>query len=214
MKKIRLFSLVALLTPLSLGTGCSGDSAPPPLPADAGQELPEGHPDVTGATAATAAPTLTGTVLEAMNSAGYTYARIDVQGDEVWTAGPATEIAVGDEVWVTGGMPMQNFSSSSLGRTFDVIYFVDAFHGADEAPSSEGLPRGEVLQAITSAGYTYYEVQTEDGVIWLAGPQTEITAGSTIAWQGGMPMANFHSSSLDRTFEEIFFVEGVITLPK
>ena len=46
-----------------------------------------------------------GTVLETMDSGGYTYARLDTVEGEVWAAAPITPLEVGDRVTFTGQMP-------------------------------------------------------------------------------------------------------------
>ena len=47
--------------------------------------------------------------------------------EEIWVAAPAVSIAVGDSVSWVGGMDMGEFTSRSLGRTFDDIRFVERF---------------------------------------------------------------------------------------
>jgi hypothetical protein len=64
-----------------------------------------------------------GTVVETMNSGGYTYALLENNGMQNWAAMPPTELKVGDNVELKSGMAMQNFSSKTLNRTFDTIYF-------------------------------------------------------------------------------------------
>jgi hypothetical protein len=66
---------------------------------------------------------LEGKVVETMNAGGYTYVCIKQGEQKAWAAVPATKVAVGSEVAVTPGMVMTNFSSKSLGRTFDAIVF-------------------------------------------------------------------------------------------
>jgi hypothetical protein len=70
---------------------------------------------------------LTGTVTETMNSGGYTYAKVDRGGSQVWVAGPETKIEVGAKVGPMSGMAMPGFRSETLNRTFDEIYFVNDF---------------------------------------------------------------------------------------
>ena len=67
--------------------------------------------------------TLSGKVLETMESGGYTYVLIENSGGKVWVASPGVKLKVGQIVKFQPGMPMQNFRSKSLKRTFDVIYF-------------------------------------------------------------------------------------------
>ncbi len=67
--------------------------------------------------------TLTGQVLETMDGGGYTYVLIENSGGKVWVASPGVKLEIGQMVKFQPGMPMQNFKSKTLGRTFDVIYF-------------------------------------------------------------------------------------------
>lgn len=117
------------------GQMLQGSAGPLPdgaeLPADHPpiSQLPPNHPGVESD--GTPAPGMrphaedarTGTVLEAMNAGGYTYALMDFGGDEIWVAGPRSTIQEGDEITVSGLMGMTNFYARSLDRTFDNILF-------------------------------------------------------------------------------------------
>ena len=169
--------------------------------------LPANHPVVPSAVAATG--TGSAVVLETMDSGGYTYARVAIGEDEMWTAGPQTQLAVGDTVSLSGPMPMSNFTSNTLDRTFDVILFVDAFASGGAPPVATGR-QGEVIQAIDAAGYTYLEVDVDGERLWLAGPQTAVAEGDVVTWEDEMTMRVFSSSALNPTFDEILFVGSVV----
>lgn len=63
-------------------------------------------------------------VVETMNSGGYSYVKLNSDDGANWYAVPECEVAVGDLVEIEpGAMTMQNFKSSTLNRTFPVIYF-------------------------------------------------------------------------------------------
>lgn len=67
---------------------------------------------------------MSGKVLETMDSGGYTYIHVEKAGMKMWVAIPSTKgIEVGQTVTFQPGMTMRNFKSSTLGRTFDAIYF-------------------------------------------------------------------------------------------
>jgi hypothetical protein len=68
-----------------------------------------------------------GTVVETMNSGGYTYVLLDTGSEQNWMAGAETFVEVGHVVETSQGMPMQQFTSRTLNRTFDTLYFVDGF---------------------------------------------------------------------------------------
>lgn len=86
----------------------------------------------------TAAGTFTGTVKETVNAGGYTYARLENGGKSVWAAARETELPVGTKVTVSTAMPMQNWHSESLDRTWDTVYFTTSF----DAPGSTA-PSGD-----------------------------------------------------------------------
>jgi hypothetical protein len=64
-----------------------------------------------------------GTVVETMNSGGYTYVQIDENGQKVWVAVMETKVSKGDVVEFPDSPPMLNFQSKTLKRTFDKIIF-------------------------------------------------------------------------------------------
>ncbi|MCP5021423.1 MAG: hypothetical protein GY930_06570 [bacterium] len=66
---------------------------------------------------------LFGKVLETMQSGGYTYALLNTDKGQVWTAGSVPKLAVGDQVIASELTPMRDFPSSTLDRTFEMIYF-------------------------------------------------------------------------------------------
>ena len=71
-----------------------------------------------------------GIVAESMNAAGYSFIRVDQDGDSLWLAAPETTISVGQSIRWSGGAPMRNFTSRSLNRSFDQILFVSAVTGS------------------------------------------------------------------------------------
>jgi hypothetical protein len=190
-----------------LAAGCadSGETADTPAGGDVQQQMPADHPDISGQPPSAAAG-LGGTVLETMTAGGYTYARIESAQGELWAAGPVTALTVGESVVLFDPMNMGTFTSQSLDRTFEELFFVGAFQ-PPQAPAA--ITQAPVSETMNAGGYTFVEVQTEDGPLWLAGPESEISEGDLLTWQGGAVMRGFVSKSLDRTFEEILFVEAL-----
>jgi hypothetical protein len=68
---------------------------------------------------------------------------------------------------------------------------------------------GVVLETMDAGRYTYVQLQTGDRAVWAAGLQTPVAIGDTVELVGVMPMANFESATLKRTFEEIYFVSEI-----
>jgi len=75
--------------------------------------------------------------------------------------------------------------------------------------SSAQMPTrtGKVAEIINVQSYTYMRLEAPD--IWLASTPSTITVGEEIKFSGGMEMRNFHSKTLNRTFESIIFVQKV-----
>lgn len=101
-------------------------------------------------TAAGDGNTFTGTVAETMNSGGYTYARLQAAGKEdVWIAGNEFPVKTGEPLTAALGMPMENFESKTLKRTFPRIYFV-ASAARDGQPLATQSAQGAALPMMTS----------------------------------------------------------------
>jgi hypothetical protein len=79
-----------------------------------------------------------GNVVETMDAGTYTYVALEGGGERVWAVGPKTPVAIGDEISIALEMPMPNFESETLGRTFETVYFVGSL-GAGTAPGGHGV---------------------------------------------------------------------------
>lgn len=92
----------------------------------------------------TTAQAISGTVAEVIDVATYTYVRLTTGAGEMWAAIPTTKVAVGEKVTLVNPQAMQNFTSKTLNRTFDVIQFASGLEGRGAAaPAAEGaLPEG------------------------------------------------------------------------
>jgi hypothetical protein len=130
---------------------------------DSGQEPVTENPSLT-----TPVPDgmVRGKVAETMNSAGYTYVLIESGENMVWAAAPEQDVEVGDVVQTVLGMAMREFTSKTLNRSFDVVYFVSAV----ENLSNPTLPAEQAI-----AGYAD---EAESLVVEVA----ELEPGQNIAW--------------------------------
>jgi hypothetical protein len=68
---------------------------------------------------------------------------------------------------------------------------------------------GTVLEAIETDTYTYLQVTTEKGPLWLAVYKKEVAKGAIVSYSNGVAMSGFHSKSLNRTFDVIVFVDTI-----
>lgn len=73
----------------------------------------------------------------------------------------------------------------------------------------KGGHRGKVISTMASGGYTYIEFEENGKTLWAACRQANVSVGDTIEFGRALPMKNFHSRTLKRTWEDILFVSRV-----
>jgi hypothetical protein len=143
--------------PLLAMSACSGDSE-----SDGTREAPAAGVSASG-------ETFVGRVAETMDAGGYTYVHLERAGESIWAAGPRGKVDVGEELGVSLAMPMRDFSSEALDRTFDVVYFVSAFERGGRS----------ALQGMTEAM----------GDAHSRAPSTELDLGGIVKPDGGHTVA-------------------------
>lgn len=85
-----------------------------------------------------------GTVIETMNAATYTYVLVNTGSEKIWAAAPQFPVKVGDQVVIPEGTPMRDYHSKTLNRDFAVVYFVTSIlnkSGGGPAKGTE-MPAG------------------------------------------------------------------------
>jgi len=85
-----------------------------------------------------------------------------------------------------------------------------AISQAQPSVSLGGLQGGTIKELFVGGGYTYVKVERNGAEFWAAGPQTQLQQGQLIGWSQGTIMRNFNSKSLNRTFDEIYFISKYI----
>jgi hypothetical protein len=153
---------------------------------------------------------VSGTVVEAMDAAAYTYVRVDTGDGEFWAASNRFAVEVGDRVTFPLETPMRDFHSESLDRDFPLVYFVSYVVPEGEAPrtaepATMGLPPGHPpLDAVDTNPEQAAAITVEpptDGVsiadVWtnrvdLAGTQVTVR-GRVVKYNAGILGRNwFH----------------------
>ncbi|HYA89038.1 MAG TPA: DNA-binding protein [Nitrospirota bacterium] len=122
---------------------------------------------------AAATPIVTGNVVETMDSGGYTYICLEQNGKKTWFATSQMAVKKGQVMSFDLGMEMKNFTSKTLNRTFDSIYFVSgpitanpagagnaapATYDTKKAPPSAATEKMHVKKATGKNAYTVAEV--------------------------------------------------------
>lgn len=77
-------------------------------------------------------------------------------------------------------------------------------------PSASGNElSGTVAETMNAGGYTYARIERDGTSTWIAGPETKLAVGMKLGKMDGMAMQGFHSDTLTRTFDQIYFVNSI-----
>jgi hypothetical protein len=135
------------------GMACKPSPAPatsavpePPVQSAAQSASPAGGP------ASAVAKPFTGAIGETITSGGYTYLRLKNGTDEVWIAGPEFDGKVGEQVSVALDMPMKDFESKTLNRTFPLLYFAAEIGRNGQPLSAQAQPSAPAMMNSHGAG--------------------------------------------------------------
>lgn len=69
---------------------------------------------------------------------------------------------------------------------------------------------GTVVETMNAGGYTYVYVDDGTNKIWAAAPEFAVKVGDEVMVPEGMAMHNYHSQTLNRDFDVVYFVEAVL----
>lgn len=94
-----------------------------------------------------ASQVMQGKILEKLEAPPYSYLKLQTASGEVWTAVPATPVAVGTDYTVTNAFPMQDFESKTLNRKFALVYFGQGPQAGGHGPG-DGHDHGEAGQTM------------------------------------------------------------------
>ena len=77
------------------------------------------------------------------------------------------------------------------------------------AQPAAGGYTGTALETIKADRYTYVQVDTGTEKVWAATPEFRGKVGDTVVVPKGLAMQNFHSKTLERDFEVVYFVTAI-----
>jgi hypothetical protein len=82
--------------------------------------------------------------------------------------------------------------------------------GTNTASAAAGMPsnEGKVLATLDAPGYTYMELANTEKRFWIAAPTTRVKVGDRVRFEQSLVMKNFNSKTLNRTFDQIIFVNS------
>ena len=184
------------------------------------------------------ASSLSGKIVETMNSGGYTYLCIEKDGKKTWVAIPETKVSVGENISLPSGYEMVNFTSKTLNRTFEKIIFTtgptsaQSAHGASDKMSAHGGAMGsksaetstseniKVEKATGPNAYTVAEIfgkksELDKKSVVVSGKVVKVSAGimgkNWLHIQDGSGNAKDGNNDLVVTTQDISKVGDVVT---
>lgn len=80
--------------------------------------------------------------------------------------------------------------------------------GSSSGASAAGFS-GKVIETTNTAGYTYVRVDTGTRKLWAAAPACEVQVGNSVTIGETMPMPNYHSKTLNRDFDVVYFTGAI-----
>lgn len=86
--------------------------------------------------------------------------------------------------------------------------------GANTKNTAAGMPanEGKVLSTLDAPGYTYMELANTEKRFWIAAPTTRVKVGDRVRFEQSMVMKNFNSKTLNRTFDQVIFVNSATVI--
>ncbi len=70
--------------------------------------------------------------------------------------------------------------------------------------------KGTVVETMNAATYTYVLIDTGAKKVWAAAPDFAVKVGDAVTLAAAMAMPNYHSKTLNRTFEVVYFSGSVM----
>ena len=99
-----------------------------------------------------------------------------------------------------------------------ILLFVSCQSEQKQDLNEEDVQKNEphiakVVDKISAKGYNYLQVTENKNEYWIAVPSMEIEVGETVYFSKFMVMEDFESPTIDKTFNEILFVDDARKSP-
>ena len=126
-----------------------------------------------------------------------------------------------DKIYVIGGTNQDRYLSSVEYATFNpegqIGYWGSRQEGRAYQEKIQALKQqktqlpneGTVLHVQNASMYTYLNVKSNLGDIWLAGPKLDVQVNDHVRFSKGVSMSNFYSKELQQQFPAILFVGNI-----
>jgi hypothetical protein len=108
------------------------------------------------------------------------------------------------------GAPETSSARDAVKRTVSAPVPNAAKAAASEADAEVRTLSGKVVETMSVSNYSYVRLENNGKKEWAAIPLGKVEVGATMNLRPGMVMHDFHSKSLNRTFDRIVFSEGPV----
>jgi len=125
-----------------------------------------------------------GKVIETINAGNYTYVHVDTGTEKHWAAAPPTTLAKGSMVSFVPNMPMKNFTSKTLDRKFDVVYFVGQIYTDKTGEHAAKTNKHPIPDKMPAKPVTGIKKASNGNTIKEVLTQKQALAGKTIRIRG------------------------------
>lgn len=79
----------------------------------------------------------------------------------------------------------------------------------EKSSNGSGAIAGKVTETMNASDYTYVQVDTGTKKVWAAAPKFAVNVGDQVTIAAGMPMEKYHSKTLNRDFDVVYFTDRV-----
>ncbi len=126
-----------------------------------------------------------------------------------------------DWIYVIGGTNQDRYLNTVEYASFNGVNDIGFMGTTQEAGAYQArldqlkaarprLPNHGTVKSVHHASmYTYVQIVNDQGMIWLAGPKTELQHNDKIRFSKGVSMSNFYSKELQRSFPQVLFVSKI-----
>lgn len=130
-------------------------------------------------------------VEDVLQAASYTYLNVSENGATFWIAVTKADFQKGQTLYYTGGLEMRNFESKDLGKTFDVIYFVDSINSRPTAAAPGAAMQSPHGKVVTGKDASISVAKAKGGItIAELYSNRKKYAGKTVTVRGKVVKAN------------------------
>ena len=114
------------------------------------------------------------------------------------------------KIWVTVCLLGCSFSAIAAEGPKNTEAFQTTSQYAKQMLGESQAMGGKVIEKIDVATYTYVQFAHGKNQVWLATNKIDVKKGDMVSFDNAQPMHNFHSKTLNRTFDEIYFVTDLL----